>query len=183
MLPNPYNVKKIFIDMDGCIVDDINMFKQLAPSYNIESHIKKLKILGKKQEFVFPLIHEAIKRNLFEKARPTQLLLALTDILIPHWKSLGIEVEILSSTMKDNPNRESLERQKLAWCKKYTPQLKVNLVQGSAEKQHYASDGVLLIDDYDRTISQFINKGGYGICHTTLGETMLCLRLIGLTPL
>ena len=60
--------------------------------------------------------------------------------------------------------------------------LKVNLVEGSAKKQEFAKDGVLLIDDYDRTIGQFISSGGYAIQYTTLNEVLHKLRLIGLCP-
>lgn len=182
-MPNKFNVKKIVLDLDGCIVDDKDMFQRLNPMIvNIEDHIKTLSIIGKKQEFVTPLIYEAIEKKLFEKAKPTLFLTALKDILIPYWKSLNIEIEVLSSTMKINPNREELKRQKLKWCSEFLPHLKVNLSDGSERKQDWAEEGVLLIDDFGRTISQFIAKGGYGIHYTSLNSTMHQLRLLGLTP-
>lgn len=48
-------------------------------------------------------------------------------------------------------------------------------------KQEYARPGALLIDDYDRTIGQFIKAGGYAIQYTNLNEVMQKLRLIGLS--
>lgn len=183
MNKNILNVNNILLDMDGCIVDDTDMFKLLCPTIsNIKDHINVLTISGKKQEFIFPLIQEAIKRNMFEKAKPTLFYTALKDLLIPYWISLGINVEILSSTMHTNPLREELKNQKLKWVKKYLPDLKVNLSEGSALKQNWAKEGTLLIDDYSRTIAQFINAGGLGIQYTSLNNTMHQLKLIGLTP-
>ncbi len=180
---NKLNINKVLLDLDGPLVDDIAMFQQLSPTTpQIEDHIQVLMICGKKQEFMFPLIFEAIEKGLFEKAKPTLFYTAIKDLLIPYWLSLGIEVEILSSTMHTNPLRKELEQQKIKWCNKYLPNLKLNLSEGSAKKQDYAGSGVLLIDDFGRTISQFISKGGCGIHYTSLNSTMKQLRLIGLTP-
>lgn len=183
MPSNPYNVTDILLDLDGPCVDDMLMFSLLAPHVkNMEDHITTLKILGKKQEFIFPLINEAIKGKLFLKAKPTLFVTALKDLLIPYWVSLGINVEILSSTMKVNPLREDLTQQKMDWCKKHLPNLKVNLVDGSEVKQTFAKPGVLLIDDYDRTIGQFIKAGGYAIHYTSLNNTIKQLKLLNLVP-
>lgn len=182
MLNNPYNVENILIDLDGVTIDDKKMFQQLCPKLNIEDHLTTLEMLGKKEEFIFPLIQEAIKYKLFEKAEPTLFLTALKDILIPSWKELGITVEILSSTMRTNPLRSELEQQKINWCNKYLPDLKLNLVEGSALKQDYAKPNTLLIDDFNRTIKQFIIKGGYALHYTSLNTTMKKLRLLGLSP-
>lgn len=180
---NEFNIKKILLDMDGPLVDDIAMFKKVEPSItNIEEHIKTLTILGKKQAFIIPIIFEAIKQKAFEDAEPTMFLIPLKNDLLKYWKLLGIEVEVLSSTMQTNPLRKELEEQKLKWCETHLPGIKVNLAEGSAKKQDWAEEGTLLIDDFARTISQFINKGAYGIHHTSLNDTLYQLRLLGLIP-
>lgn len=175
-------IKKILLDMDGPLVDDFYMFSCLVPTIkDMKDHITKLKVFGKKQEFIFPLIDEAIKRGMFEKAKKTQFCEVACLLLIPYWKSLGIEVEILSSTMKENPRRKELEDQKIRWLKANgLGHLPVNLVHGSAEKQKFAEPGVLLIDDYDRTIGQFISQGGYAIQYTNFKEVMHTLSLLNL---
>lgn len=177
-------VHTILLDMDGVLVDDIDMFSHLDTFVkDMKNHLTMLNIFGQRQSYIFPLISEAIEKNRFQTAKPTNFTEAVKFILIPYWKSLGINVEILSSTMKTNPNRKSLEVQKIKWLQlNGLSHLKVNLVEGSQEKQSYAKEGVLLIDDYDRTIGQFISKGGYGIQYTSLNEVMFKLRLIGLSP-
>lgn len=178
-------VHTILLDMDGVMVDDINMFAKMCPEIttSMADHIAKLKVFGQKQQFVFPLINKAIDEGEFAKASPTLFVGALHNILLPYWKSLGIEVKILTSTMAENPKEEELKEQKLEWLKKYKlDHLPVIFSKGSAKKQDHAEKGVLLIDDYDRTIGQFISKGGYAIQYTNLNEVTYKLRLIGLAP-
>lgn len=177
-------VEKILLDMDGPLVDDYAMFASLDPHIkDMHAHIDKLKIFGMKQQYMFPLIEQAILKNRFATTPPTLFFEAVKVLLLPYWKELGIEVEILSSTMKHNPNRSSLEEQKHKWLKTNgLDHLPTHLVHGSEQKQLFAKPGVLLIDDYDRTIGQFIKAGGYAIQYTNLNEVMHKLRLIGLAP-
>ena len=177
------DIHTILLDMDGVLVDDISMFSQQDRLIkDMKNHLNTLKIFGMKESYVFPLIQEAIKNKGFLKANPTSFAFVIKDILFPFWKEKGITVEILSSTMKTNPLRKDLEQQKLQWlANNNLDNLKVNLVEGSAKKQEFAKPGVLLIDDYDRTIGQFISSGGYGIQYTTLTEVMSKLKLIGLS--
>lgn len=178
-------VRIIYLDMDGVLVDDMDMFQRLCPTLgkSMKEHVDFLKIFGKKQDFIFPLISQAIDKNHFATAKPTLFLTAVRDILLPYWKSLGIEVEILTSTMSNNPKTEELRKQKLEWLNhNFLGDLPVNFTEGSAKKQEYAIQGSLLIDDYDRTIGQFIANGGYAIQYTNLTEVMYKLRLVGLAP-
>ena len=177
-------IHTILLDMDGVLVDDVDMFAHLNPLVkDMKDHIDTLKIFGQKQNYIFPLITEAIEKNRFLTAKQTNFTYAVKVILLPYWKSLGINVEILSSTMKENPNRSNLEHQKLQWLKNNSlDHLTANLTNGSHTKKDYAAEGVLLIDDYDRTIGQFISSGGYAIQYTTLNEVLHKLRLIGLCP-
>ena len=177
-------ITKIYLDMDGPLVNDTDTFKPVLPGVkNVKDYLDTLKIFGKKSEIFKDVIIEGIQRNLFLKAEPTLFLTALHTVLLPYWKELGIEVEILSSSMKTNPLRKEIIEQKLQWLKNHhLEHLPVNLVEGSEIKQQYAQPGYLLIDDYDRTIGQFISKGGYGIQYTSLNEVMHKLRLIGLSP-
>lgn len=177
-------ITKIYLDMDGVIVSDTDTFKPvLSGVKNVRDYLDILKIFGKKSELFTDIIFKAIERNLFLKAEPTLFLTALHTVLLPYWKELGIEVEILSSSMKVNPLRKEIIDQKLQWLKNHhLDHLPINLVEGSEIKQEYAKVGHLLIDDYDRTIGQFISKGGYGIQYTSLNEVMHKLRLIGLSP-
>ena len=177
--------KKIHLDMDGPLVDDIAMYAKYSNMsiVDVREHIEVIKMLGRKQEFVFPIIKKAIADGHFAKATPTFFHYQLVNYLIPYWKSLGIEVGILSSTMKDNPDAEYLATQKKEWLfNNKLGDISTIFSNGSADKQNYAETGHLLIDDYDRTIGQFISKGGFALHYTSCSETIYKLTLLGLVP-
>ena len=180
-IPEIHTIK---LDMDGPLVCDHGMFAQLDPAVpDMAAHIDMLKIFGQKQAYLFPLIEQAIQKGLFLTASPTTFAEYVIAVLIPFWKEKGIKVEILSSTMKENPYRKDLEQQKLQWLQnKGLGDLTAHLVEGSMKKQEHAEPGVLLIDDYDRTIGQFIKAGGYAIQYIDCNDTLYKLRLIGLAP-
>lgn len=171
-------IKKIYLDMDGVLVDDLGMFEMLNKGTATE--VLKAKVLGHKNRVVFPLINQCIEQKLFETAPITNFGLQLFLVYVPMWLKHGIEVEILTSTMKHNSQREELERQKLSWLAAYDCKLKVNFSKGSAEKQVFAEEGSLLIDDYDRTIKQWLEAGGHAIHHTHSQLTYKMLSAVGL---
>ena len=175
-------IEKIYIDMDGVIVDDVSMFSMLEPTVpNMEALLKYLQITGKRQSYVLPRVITAMENNLFEQAPPTSFYSVLVSGLIQEWLDKGIEVAFLTSTMHTNPKRKELEDQKLAWLKKYNlSHLPVVFAEGSAKKQEQASPTTLLIDDYDRTIGQFRSKGGIAIQYTNLADVLTQLQMLGL---
>lgn len=180
-------IHTILIDMDEVLVNSHAIFAQVAKKdpYEFDKELAVLKIFGLKHKFIFPLIFKAIDLELFSIAPPTNFTVALKHNILEYWtKTLGIKVEILTSTMKENPKRQELQQQKLSWLSSHDKisELKVNFAVGSEDKQNFAKPGVLLIDDFDRTIGQFIYKGGYGLHYTNLTEVLVKLKLLGLLP-
>lgn len=181
------NINTIYLDMDGVLVNDTNMFKkvlQVSSEQEVKDYFTTLEMLGKKEHIIFDLIQTAITKDLFLKAIPTDFLVVLTDILIPYWiNERNINVEILSSTMKINPLRKELSHQKQQWLiNNNLGHLKVNLVNGSQEKQNFAKEGCLLIDDFIRNVKQFTTKGGIGLHYTSLIDCIYKLKLLKLFP-
>lgn len=172
------DIKKIYLDMDGVLVNDVAMFESLEKG--LATEVLKAKVMGYKQQVVFPLIKRCIDKRLFSSALITPFGMQLQLVYIPHWLKQGIEVEILTSTMKYNENREELEKQKLEWLESNSFNLPVNFARGSAEKQMFAKPGSLLIDDYDRTINQWLSSKGHAIHHTHPNLTYKALAAIGL---
>ena len=175
-------VTDVLLDMDGVLVDDVAMFSRLQPAIqDMEAYLKFLSIIGKRQEFIFPLIELAIQTKHFANAPATNFLATVIQILLPYWESKGIKVAILTSTMAVNPNRKELESQKLKWLQDNgLGHLPVIFAEGSAKKQEYATPTTLLIDDFDRTIGQFRSKGGMAIQYTKLTEVLEQLSLLEL---
>lgn len=165
-----FAIDTILLDMDGVLVDDLDMYFKASDGFLTKDTLDLLNILGQKQEIVFPYIHKAIQDNLFLNAKITAFGSVVRDILLPKWISKGIKVEILSSLMKDNPYADSLLVQKQAWLyDNGFGNLPAHFVKGSAKKQEFAKAGTLLIDDYDRNIAQFIKAGGYALQYRLSG--------------
>ena len=72
---------------------------------------------------------------------------------------------------------------KMKWLAKHTnwKRGKINLVMRSHKQKYATTNGKpnVLIDDYEKNIKEWENKGGIGIHHTNVGETISELRRIG----
>ena len=176
-------IKLVYLDMDGVMVDQ---YRQLADTVNMtleefNEHVQKLAAIGKKEEFIFPVINQSVEIDGFINAP------AYEDIdefrrLITWCENNNIAVEILSSCMQEESTYEEVKRQKIEWLNNHGfGNLKANFPKGSYLKQFYAKPNTLLIDDYLRNIDQWKLKGGVGIHHTSISDTMKQLANIGIT--
>lgn len=72
------------------------------------------------------------------------------------------------------------QKDKVTWMKKTFnfPSSKIHLVLRK-EKQDYAKEGTLLIDDMSKNTKEFEAKGGIGVHHTSAASTIAKLKKIG----
>lgn len=178
-------IHTICIDMDVVIVDLEKSLEIHNPEVvNFKEVFDVANIFGQKQKLMKDWLTNVVKGNGFETAPPLPFLKILVEDLIPYWKSIGIEIKILSSITSSHPLQSEIATQKLRWLKNNgLGDIKLILVKGSSKKQEYASEGCLLLDDYFRNIAQFIKAGGYGIQVVGNDSDLLHkLDLIGLIP-
>ena len=85
---------------------------------------------------------------------------------------------ILSSPSRSQTSRVG----KQAWVKTYIPrtQYKDLLLYPRHEKQLFAGENRILIDDLAKTIDEWNAKGGIGILHTSTASTIKQLKELGL---
>jgi hypothetical protein len=71
---------------------------------------------------------------------------------------------------------------KQAWVKTHIPrsQYKELLLYPRHEKQLFAGENKILIDDLAKTIDEWNAKGGIGILHTSAANTIKELKKLGL---
>jgi 5'(3')-deoxyribonucleotidase len=71
---------------------------------------------------------------------------------------------------------------KKAWVQSHIPktQYKELLLYPRHEKQQFSGKNHILIDDMEKTISEWNNKGGIGIHHTSATNTIKELKKLGL---
>ena len=176
-------IHTIYIDMDEVIVNFKKALIEANPQADVERMYEVASVLGVQRKLMFQWIPNMIKTQAFATAEPLPLFYILRDKLIPHWKSLGIDVQILSSLSSDTAVQSTIATQKLRWIQNNNVDIKFNFVKGASLKQEFAKSGTLLLDDYQRTINQFITAGACGLLVTEDTSAVLRkLSLLGLCP-
>lgn len=176
-------IHTIYIDMDEVIVNFKKAIIDANPQANVKEMYEVADVLGVQRKLMAQWIPNMIKEQAFANAEPLPFFYILKETLIPYWKSIGIEVQILSSLSSDSTVQSTIATQKLRWIQKHEVDIKFNFVKGASLKQEFAKPGTLLLDDYQRTINQFINAGGCAILvpeDTT--SVMRKLSILGLCP-
>lgn len=89
----------------------------------------------------------------------------------------GYKPHILSSPSRSNSSRIGKD----AWVKmNLKPDYKSLLLYPRHEKQNFAGENKILIDDMANTIEEWNAKGGIGIHHTSTADTIKQLKELGL---
>lgn len=178
-------IHTILLDMDEVLVDFKQVLIDCNPNYDVENMYEVAAVFGNKEALISEWISNAIKKKGFADAKPLWFYRTVMDKLLPYWTEKGINVEILSSLSSNPANQSHIGTQKLRWLSNNNCNLKFTFVKGARNKQNHAKQGVLLIDDYYRNVTQFINAGGYAILANPKdqeGSIYNKLRLLGLTP-
>lgn len=161
------NSYKIFVDLDGVLVDFDKETRWLGfpPFDNIE-HDKKIK-----KEF-WKKIGEMAKQGIpfWGNMDPMPDAMVLWNYVKKY------NPEILSATGHVG-NAASEKRE---WVKKYLGDVPVHLVQKSAEKAQFAAPNHILIDDRSKSIDPWVAAGGIGILHKNANTTIEKLKELGL---
>lgn len=176
-------IHTIYIDMDEVIVNFKKAIIKANPQADVERMYEVSSVVGMQRKLMSQWIPNMIKTQAFATAEPLPLFYILRDKLIPYWKSLGIDVQILSSLSSDVTVQSTIATQKLRWIQNNNVDIKFNFVKGASLKQEFAKRGTLLLDDYQRTINQFIKAGGCALLVTEdISSVMKKLSLLGLCP-
>lgn len=116
---------------------------------------------------------------LITKGIPTYATLPLMDDAMELWNYvLPYNPTILTSTGHKHP--EIIDREKrVAVNHHFGPKPKIITVQHSHLKAEYATPTTILIDDREKSIDPWIEKGGIGILHTSAADTIKRLKDLG----
>jgi nicotinic acid mononucleotide adenylyltransferase len=152
---------KIYVDMDGVIVDFDGGYEKLTGITTKEADKKG-------PEFFWKPISKA-------GAKWWITLKWMSD-----GKQLWDYVKKYNPELLSAPSREEASRLgKRVWVKRELPGVKL-ILKSADKKQEFASSNSILIDDREKNIEQWKNAGGIGILHTDAASTIKQLKDLGL---
>jgi len=153
----------IYCDMDGVLVDFVKGYKELTG-------VDTTNYVNSTPEFWQPV----------DKQGPA--FWASLD-----WTNDGKQLWSYIKKYKPNilssPSRSQTSRVgKQVWIKTHLPktQYREILLYPRHEKQLFAGENKILIDDLAKTINEWNAKGGIGILHTSAADTIKQLKKLGL---
>jgi hypothetical protein len=159
LLENPQY--KIYCDLDGVLAD-------------FDKGVKKL--TGK-----YP--HEQPSKDMWKAIYSVPDFFQSLD-WIPEGKNLWNYIKAWNPAILTGlPASADGAKQKQFWCANHLGGNVPVIVCRSVDKQKYADQMSVLIDDRKDNIVQWRAMGGIGILHQTLPKTLTQLQKIGITPL
>lgn len=157
----------LFIDLDGVLVDLIAGLSDIAG-----------KDLGELRQ---PAFKQAYSKFINSVNHDDLISFWINLPPMPDYLKLWNKVKHLQPLILTNASNSLANCEgKKKWVEKHLkiPSDRVFCSKKSREKQLYASPKSILIDDYDKNIKEFKNKGGHGILHTHYKKTSLELNKI-----
>ena len=153
----------IYCDMDGVLVDFEKGYKELT------NGITPPKTFDSKADFWKPINDAGASFWANLDWMPDGKIL---------WRYIKkYNPNLLSAPSWDPSSRVGKE----AWVKMHIPnQYKRLLLYPRSQKQLFAGENRILIDDMERTINEWNAKGGIGILHTSAAATIKQLKKLGL---
>lgn len=157
---------KIYLDMDGVIVDWENQFKKASNGISPNDYEK---MHGEAKRFE---LSQNASPDFYANMEWTKDGRKLYEFL------KNYDTEILSHAETKGGSDTRVVDGKLKWLKNNDVNIKANLVPHREDKAKYANGNSILIDDREDNIQEFIDAGGKGILHTSTENTINELKKI-----
>ena len=146
-------INKIYFDMDGVLADFNN---------GIISHGGQLPI-GQDEQSMWDTIRE--NKHFFNRLTPIP---GAIDMFKAIYEKYGNKCELLSAVPKPAKQIVTASEDKKEWAKRFIgSDTVVNLVYRDEKKNFCKGKDDILIDDFEKNISEWENSGGIGILFTT----------------
>jgi 5'(3')-deoxyribonucleotidase len=160
-------MRTLYLDMDGVLAD--------FDKKSIELLGKRLKDFPDSQSGWAAMIQH---QNIYDILDPMPDARDLVNGVFDIRETFDFEIAILTAIPRVGsiPDARLHKRQ---WILRHFPELIFNFNIGphAKHKQFHARAGDVLIDDSELNIPQWIDKGGYGILHTSAEDSLMKLEL------
>lgn len=149
------NIHKIYLDMDGVLADFNRGVTELC-------HMKPVD-QGHSTKEETDALWNAVRKvpHFYDQLKPVPGAIEMYQRL---HKQYGNKVEILTGIPKPKRRIDDAAEDKIQWAHRIlSPELKVNIVYREQKPLYCHGKEDILIDDYEKNIQEWNEKGGTGI--------------------
>lgn len=154
--------EKIYFDMDGVLVDfewGVRELCHMVPE--VQGHASE-----GYDDRLFAKMHEV--PHFYAQLPPMD---GMVEVIKELLEKYGDRVEILTGVPKPKRDIKDAATDKVEWVRKYiSPDIVINTVLRAEKKNFCKGRESVLVDDFDKNITEWENEGGTGILFTTPGE-------------
>ena len=166
-------VKKIYFDMDGVLADFEKGIRELC-------HMEPQSQNGKRSKKLDDLMWETIREvdHFYDRL---DLLPGAKELFDTVYGMYGDRCEILTGIPREERGIVTAKDDKINWTRRLLSEtVKVQTVCRKHKINFCTGPETILIDDREKTITEWQEKGGTAILHTTPEETTRELKKLGI---
>ena len=166
-------VKKIYFDMDGVLADFEKGIRELC-------HMEPQSQNGKRSKKLDDLMWETIREvgHFYDRL---DLLPGAKELFDTVYGKYGDRCEILTGIPREERGIVTAKDDKISWTQRLLSEtVKVRTVCRKHKINFCTGPETILIDDREKTITEWQEKGGTAILHTTPEETTRELKKLGI---
>ena len=165
-------VGKIYFDMDGVLADFNRGVRELCGMEPEDPNRDPDPLLD---GLMWVKIKEA--GHFYDKL---ELMPGAKEMFDRLWEKHGEKCEILTAVPKPKRGIPEAGDDKIAWVRRLlSKEIKVNIVVREEKLKKCTGPEAILIDDLEKTILEWREKGGTGIVHRSAEETLAELEKLG----
>ncbi len=152
-------VKKIYLDMDGVLADFDRGVRELC-GMNPQSQNGKRD--AKQDDLMWEKIREV--DHFYDRLH---MMRGAKGMFYKLWNKFGDKCEILTGIPKPHRGIVTAGEDKISWVRRaLNPKIGGNIVFREGEQNFCSGPATVLIDDREKSIREWEEKGGTGILHT-----------------
>ena len=160
---------RIYLDLDGVLADFDRGIRELCGMEPLPQN-------GKRNPKQDDLMWEAIRKvdHFYDRLK---LMPGAGDLFDEIRKQYGDRCEILTGIPKPERGITTAGEDKISWVHRvFSPDVRVHIVLREEKINYCTGPDTILIDDREKTIRKWQEKGGTGILHTGASDTLRILR-------